>query len=239
MKKYLIIMILLFFITPVFARSIPNIPNEVKDPWFLDIPNNWYTLGDYTLIPNGVYLPGYTIDPGNKPTDNVYIRTIIDDSLSPGWNPNYNNKEIDLSFFGHVSGAGVIFVMFYYWTDNSIPQPPLDPFTPFPYPHEETLMVYVNESDISDFTIRNDLLNPGETLPPGYNLYNLHFYLPSQPRWMSIEIYLNKYFSNEGEVSLTGVDFEARCVEAPIPEPMTICLFWFSILALFFKRLRS
>ncbi len=236
MKKYLIIMILLFFITPVFARSIPNIPNEVKDPWFLDIPNNWYTLGDYTLIPNGVYLPGYTIDPGRNKDDAVLLSTVIDNASSPGWNPNYNLKEIDFSFIGHIDGGNMIIVL-RYWDLIDIPQPPIDPYDEtYPYPYNWT---YVANSDLDVFTIRDDLLKPGEILPPGYHIYNTDFYLSSQPRWLLIELYLYIDEPVGGEMLFTGLDIETRCVGEPIPEPITIFLFGFSLLALFFKKGKS
>ncbi len=242
MKKLALHFLLFFlFVSASFARSIPDAPNEVLDPWFQDIQNSWYTSGGYSLLPNDPYLPGNTVDPGRTAGSSVFMRTIVDD-FKGLWDPKLHNKEIDFSFFGHLAGDGQIKVRFDWWDDINISQPPLDPNITFNPPPQYSDWYTLTESSLGSFTVRDDLLQTGESLPPGYHIFNLHQIWDTQPRWVSIEIEAsvvpdslgNNNMEPGGEALITGIDFEARCV----PEPGAFLLFGFGLLLRFWKKRR-
>ena len=237
MKKFLAVLFLLVFVcTPAMARSIPGAPNEVHDPYFEDPQGSWFIQGNnWSLIPNTPYLPGFTLDPGREAEDYVYIRTIVDD-YEGLWVPDYTNKEIDLTFFAHVSGDGFIDVLFDFYLDENIPRPDNDPS--IPPPSDGYMSVgRITASDPGPFQIRNDLLGPNENLPPGFNLYMFHDIWDIQPRWVSIEIEagVDPSSSVGGEALITGVDFEAQCV----PEPGAMLLFGFSGFMFLYKKIKK
>jgi len=237
MKKILAVLFLLVFVcTPAMARSIPGAPNEVHDPYFEDPQNEWYIEGlSWSLYPNAPHLPGNYLDPGRAPGDIAFLRTIVDD-YEGLWVPHYNNKEIDLTFFAHVDGGGFLDVTFDYFLDENIPRPPNDPN--MPPPADGYIPVgRITAGDPGPFQIRNDLLRPNESLPPGWNLYMFHDIWDFQPRWVSIEITAGVDPSSQvgGEALITGVDFEAQCV----PEPGAMLLFGFSGIMFFYKKIKK
>lgn len=237
MKKVAAVLFLLAFAcAPAMARSIPNAPNEVQDPYFEDIQNSWYIQGNaWSVYSNAPNLPGFTMDPGRLAGDMVFMRTIVDD-YDGLWVPDYNSKEIDLTFFAHIAGDGYIDVTFDYYDDENIPRPENDPaISPPPDGYESGGIL--TASDPGVFEIRNDLLRPDEKLPPGFDLYMFHDVWDHQPRWVSIEITagIDPASQNGGEALLTGVDFEAQCV----PEPGAMLLFGFSGVLFLYKKIKN
>ncbi|MDX9702377.1 MAG: PEP-CTERM sorting domain-containing protein [Candidatus Auribacterota bacterium] len=243
MKKCLLVFFLLVLVVaPSYGRSIPGAPNEVKDPYFEHLPNSWYTLGTYSLFPNDTG-QGFYIDPGRDADSYLFLRTIVDDAISPLWNPDFNMKEVDLSFFGHLGGDGYINFRLDWWNDPQIPEPPNDPNT-LPQPDGWTPWYTISASSLPQgVLIDNSLLSPGEMPPNNWDLYVFHIILDTQPRWVSIEFELGvnpeiagtlQNPAGSGEALITGVDFQAKC----LPEPGAMLLFGFGGFWWIFKRIR-
>ena len=226
------------------ARSIPGAPNEVLDPWFIDLVDNqvptWYVnapTGGFVADTGGSYeLPGYYFDPGRNPGDVGELRTIVDDYMGL-WNPDYNQKEIDIFFYAHLDGDGYIKVRFDWWDDPSIPPPSNDPNDPGTLPPDGWSPWYtLTAADLGPFREAYDLVLPGED--PGWWVpYSLHDIWDHQPRWVSIEIVCGIDQNSEigGEALICGVDFEAQC----IPEPATLGVLGLSGLALLLRRRKA
>ena len=223
------------------ARSIPGAPNEVEDPWFIQYVDlqmpTWYvntTTGGFTQNPTG--LPGYYFDPGRNPGDTGELRTIVDDYTGL-WNPEYNQKEIDLFFYAHFGGDGYVKVRFDWWDDPAIPRPSNDPNDPgSPPPDGYTEWYTLTAGDLGPFRVAYDLVLPGED-PSWMVPYSFHDIWDHQPRWVSIEIVcgIDPQSTVGGEALLTGVDFEAQC----IPEPATLSVLAISGLALLLRRRKA
>ena len=238
MKKIIVLTCLLALVcSPVFARSIPGAPNEVKDPYFAT-GDGWYFEGNPTFTENPGNLGGFYLDPGRFPQDVVFARTIVDDALSPLWDPALNAKEIDLSFFVHLAGDGYVKVRFDWWHDPGIPEPSPDPNDPgSPPPDGYTSWYTLNANMINTGQIAPWItLNPNAGEDPGWfvDLVAIHEIWDHQPRWVSIEIEAGVDISSTigGEALITGVDFEARCV----PEPSTMLLVAGAVLALLRRK---
>ena len=227
MKKLIILTCLLLLVcSSAMARSIPGAPNEVEDPWFED-QNAWYVesgtwpVTDFTT---GTSFQGGYFRGGTSAGESQFLRTIVDDQLSPTWNPDYNIKEIDFTLYAHLDGGGYLKVCFDWWNDPTIPRPSNDPNdTTSPPPDGRTPWYTATAYDPGDFQYRPDLILEGED--PGWFTdapLNFHDIWDHQPRWVSIEIELGIHPEAQtgGEAFITGVDFEARC----IPEPATIVL---------------
>ncbi len=232
MKTQILMLVLscVFIVSSVaMARSIPGAPNEVLDPWFQNITQDWYVEGQtWTLWDNPGNFPGNYFDPGRNPGDNAFLRTIVDD-YDGLWNPDYNMKEIDFSMYAHIVIGGYVKVRFDWWYDEAMPKPsndPNDPTTPAPDGYSQWYIADAMGNLPGDFTNRPDLILPGEEpgwfLPDGGEsfLLNCHQIWDFQPRWVSIEIEAGVCPTSEfgGEALITGIDFEAQC----IPEPTTM-----------------
>ncbi len=235
----------------VSARSIENAPNEVQDPWFENISQDWYVEGQTWSVSQGNpgNLPGSYFDPGRNPGDVAFLRTIVDD-YDGLWNPAYDQKEIDFSVFAHIAGGGYLKVRFDWWDDETIDRPSNDPAAPGPAPDGYTEWYVAGPGAPNlpgDFEDRPDLILPGED--PGWFtpdpenstgqesfLLNIHEIWDHQPRWVSIEIEagVDPAFLTGGEALITGVDFEAQCV----PEPASLSLLAAGALAAVVRRKR-
>jgi len=232
----LLISIMALVCSPVFARSIPGAPNEIKDPWFQTM-EGWYIEGNPTFWENPAGLPGNYIDPGRYPQNKVFLRTIVDD-YDGLWDPNLHNKEIDLSFYVHLAGDGYVKVRFDWWLDENIPEPSPDPNDPSsPQPDGYSQWYTLNDAMLQTGQIAPWIrLNPPAGEDPGWfvDLVAIHEIWPIQPRWVSIEIEAGISIgpAQGGEALLTGIDFEARCV----PEPSTMLVVGGAILALLRKK---
>jgi hypothetical protein len=222
------------------ARSIPGAPNEVVDPWFIQYVETqlptWYVnapVGTFTASPVG--LPGYYFDPGRTAGDTGELRTIVDDYTGL-WNPDCNQKEIDLFFYAHVQGDGYVSVRFDWWNDPNIPEPSNDPNDPgTPPPDGYTDWYTLTATNLGPFREAYDLVLPGED--QGWMVpYSFHDIWETQPRWVSIEIVCGIDPASQvgGEALITGIDFEARCV----PEPATLAIAGVAALALVLRRKR-
>ncbi len=242
MKRWVIsLSIIVLFCSSVHARSIEGVPNEIHDPYFEDIPNNWLItttnmLDEYDKIANPNPPGGYAI--GNLYLSSVMfnivdIVTIVDD-MEGGWNPDYNSKEVDLTFFALFNDPyQFIDVQFGWWNDPNIPEPPLDLAT-FIEPDGWWAVGTVSQSETTNLTIRNDLVTPEEQslLDSGYNLYCYHAVWDFQPRWVVVDLMLNNEADGVDGPYVTGIDFEARCV----PEPGALLLSAFGMTIWFCRR---
>jgi hypothetical protein len=240
-----VVVVMLIGGSMLFARSIPGAPNEVVDPYFSQYQQGmptWYIsplmpVPDPRLTPNPetTTFPGSYFDPGRNPGDIAFLRTIVDDYKGL-WDPRYNQKEIDLSFFGHFQGGGYIKVKFDWWYDPGIPEPSNDPTDPSsPPPDGSTDWLIMTADDFGPFQLRPDLIQADEE-PDWFELYNYHTTWDFQPRWVSIEIEvgIDPQSSVGGEALITGIDFEARCV----PEPSVLVLIACGGLAMLLMRWR-
>lgn len=245
MKKLLVLLVFVMCATSCWARSIPGAPNEIDDPYFEQLPGSWYTSGSYTLFPN-VPGQGNYIDPGRDIGAELFLRDVVDDALSPTWNPDWSMKEIDLSFFAHVAGDGYVMFRFDWWNDPQIPQPSDDPADPGSPPPDGITPWYLITATSMDqgVVIDNSLLAPGEVAPNNWDLYVFHEIWDIQPRWVSIEFQLGvdpeiagtlADPAGSGEALLTGVDFEAQC----LPEPGAMLLFAFGGIWWVIRRTKS
>jgi len=239
MKKALLCVVLVVLACAplaAHARSIPGAPNEVDDPWFIDLVDNgmqtWFVVAPTGgFVGNPGSLPGYYFDPGREPGDIGGLRTIVDD-YDGLWNPDYQTKEIDIFFYAHLDGDGYIEVCFDWWDDPSIPEPPNDPGAG-PPPDGYTEVYRLTAADLGPFRVAPDLVLPDEQ-PDWMVPYSFHDIWDHQPRWVSIEIVcgVDEQSAVGGEALITGVDFEARC----IPEPATLSLLALGGLALLLRR---
>jgi hypothetical protein len=241
MKKALLCVVLVVLACAPLAaqaRSIPGAPNEVDDPWFIDLVDNgmptWYVnapTGGFT--PNPAGLPGYYFDPGRNPGDVGELRTIVDD-YEGLWNPDYRMKEIDIFFYAHLDGDGYVKVRFDWWNDETIPEPSNDPNEPgTPDPDGYTPWYTLTATDLGPFRVAPDLVLPDEQ-PDWMVPYSFRDIWDHQPRWVSIEIVcgVDEQSTIGGEAMITGIDFEARC----IPEPATLSVLGLAGLALLLRR---
>jgi len=227
-----VLWITILFCSPVWARSIEGVANEIHDPYFQDIENNWcisttHPLDIYNVIANPDPPGGFAIgNVSGSPAmfDLVSIYTIVDD-MEGGWNPNYSNKEVDLTFFAKFNDEYQnVGIQFGWWDDPNIPRPPLVPGGE-DYDEQDGFW-YVGTASLygsTNVTIRNDLASPEEQslIDAGFNLYCYHQVWDFQPRWISIELTLTNEDSEIDGPYITGIDFEARCV----PEPGAMLLF--------------
>jgi hypothetical protein len=228
---------------PALARSIPDAPNEVDDPWFIDYVDNqiptWYVggqTGSFVANQEGS-VPGYYYNPGNAQGDVGELRTIVDD-YDGLWNPDYSTKEIDIFFYAHLDGTGYIDIRFDWWDDPCLPEPSNDPTDPCsPDPDGYSQWYRLTADDLGVFTVSPELILPDENPAAGvgWTPYSFHDIWDHQPRWVSIEIIGGAGDGiTGGEALITGIDFEARC----IPEPATVTLIGLGALALLLRRRR-
>jgi len=245
-KICLAVCVLVLLCSSVSARTIPGAPNEVRNPYFNEsapgVIDDWYVNGGYVLTP---YPPmGNAIGTGGQPGANLFLRTIVDD-YEGLWVPEFNNKEIDLSFFGEVAGDGYINFRFDWWNEEQMDRPENDPNSG-PPPDGFSPWYSITESgmDPGITTLGPDWLRPGEEILPGYKLYDFHEIWDHQPRFVSIEFDLGVFDGDlnqdgsfgVGVANLTGVDFEAQCV---VPEPGSMMFFGFGMLGWLYKKFRK
>ncbi len=233
MKRILVLTCLMMLVSlPVMARSIEGANNEVADPWFQD-PTAWYANPGWSVIPftDGTLQGGYTGVGGSDLL--LQLRTIVDDRDGLLWNEEYNIKEIDFTFYGHLDGNGYVRVRFDWWNDREIPRPDNDPqISP---PDGVTDWYYAYADGTGDFELRPDLILPDEE--PGWFAsapLNFHDIWDHQPRWISIEIECITGGGTGGEAYITGIDFEAQC----IPEPTTMLLVGLGALLGLYRKIR-
>ena len=132
-----------------------------------------------------------------------YIRQIIDNSKSPGWNPNLNHKIETVEFDLYTQGEGYIQVGFDWWDYMGDVKPTGDA------PYWEVLP--------QQYTSLNQ-----------WTRYSVTYEWPnSQPRWTSIEIYFIDC-TDGNEAGVDSMVVTSTCV----PEPSSLIAFSGSLLAL-------
>ncbi len=250
--------VLALFCSSAIARTIPGAPNEVRNPYFNDeqgVVDGWF-IGEYSpyvvwLTPTTKYVLTPYAQLGNSisadpQVGTIFLRTIVDD-YEGLWNPDFNNKEIDLSFFANVSGDGFIKFRFDWWDDETIPRPEDNPTGQLPAADGYTPWITITELDMGACTeLGPEWLRPNEEILPGFKLYDYREIWDHQPRWVSIEFevgVVDEDINGDGQVGvgvpeLTGVDFEARCVDG-VPEPGSMLFFGFGILGWLYRRFRK
>jgi len=242
-KLAVVLWIIALFTSPLYARSIEGVSNEIHDPYFEDIENNWligttHPLDIYNKVANPDPPGGYSIgNASGSPAmfDIVSIYTIVDD-MEGGWNPDYSAKEVDLTFFARFNDIYQnVGVQFGWWDDPNIPRPPLVPGDDYDEQDGFWFVGSVSQNENTNLTIRNDLATSGEQslLDAGFNLYCYHAVWDFQPRWVSIELTLNNEDPQMDGPYVTGIDFEARCV----PEPGAILLSGLGLVLFLYRKL--
>ncbi len=248
--------VLALFCSSAIARTIPGALNEVRNPYFngdQGMMDGWF-IGEKNpyagLVPTNKYIltpyppMGNTIS-ASPEIGEITLRTIVDD-YEGLWSPNYNNKEIDLSFFGKVTGDGYINFRFDWWNDEDMPRPGDNP-ADGPLVDGYTPWISVTELDMGGCIVLGpEWLRNGEVILPEFKLYDFREIWDHQPRWVSIEFEVGVSeedlngdgLSGVGEAELTGVDFEAQCVPG-VPEPGSMMFFGFGLIGWLYKKFRK
>ncbi|MBI2842580.1 MAG: PEP-CTERM sorting domain-containing protein [Armatimonadetes bacterium] len=172
--------------------------NELVNPSFEQGGEGW-EFGGNVLFDAGFDRQHVAYDQANQ-GEAGYLRQVIDNSTSPYWNPDYNHKIIDLSFWVFTSGTGSLQVGIDWWDNNDQERP--RPGTPAD--HQEILPDrYVSEGQWTQYTLTYDFQGK-----PGNN----------QPRWVSLEFYFNGCTGTGNAAALDEIVFQSRCV----PEPSSL-----------------
>ncbi len=157
--------------------------------------------------------PHIAVDPWPIPGAAGSIRQIVDDSLSPSWDPDLDHKIVDLTFDVYTTGEAYVVVGFDWWDYMGDTKPV------GAAPYEELLEThFISPNQWTTFHVTYDWVDkPGQT---------------HQPRWVSVEF---GFFGCSGtgyEAAVDTVVFEGRCV----PEPASLMLLALGALALVRRR---
>ncbi|MCX7347162.1 MAG: PEP-CTERM sorting domain-containing protein [Alphaproteobacteria bacterium] len=200
--------------------------NELANPCFVFGGSEWNPSGNMMFNGNGTDPGGVPVfgrghiaydpnPPGTPPGQpSGWLRQIVNDSLSPGWNPALNQKFFRFTASVYTTGNAYILFGVDWWTDNNIPKPL--PGTP------------------ADGAMWSQPI----TSLGGWTEVTWEGYLPYQPKWVSVEV---AYYGCSGTGQEAAVDemaFYAKCV----PEPSSILGLASGVLALagfaFKRRIR-
>lgn len=203
MKKvwfvFVVAALTVFSFNMAFARSIPGIPNELNNGSFEDEWTSWNHEGDIDLFEswatvtpsNGSYMVGIA-----QPNKSGKAYQVVDDTLSPGWNPDYNHKEVDLSAYVNVQLMGSVGLDLAYI--------PIDVYSGDDPPEW-------NDPRWVDLGI----VAQSDSSQLGWQYIQYHEIWDYQPRWIRVSVDVESSFHPDSYAFVDDVDFESRCVPLP------------------------
>ena len=200
--------------------------NEVANSCFIYQGSEWdhsanVRFNGNNTVPGGELVFGrghiaYDPNPPGTPPGQPsgWLRQIVNDSLSPGWNPDLNMKFYRFTASVYTTGNAYIMFGVDWWNSNSIPKPL--PGTP----------------------ADGDIWSGPITSPYEWTQVTWEGYLPCQPKWVSVEVAFYGCSGTGQEAAVDEMAFYAKCV----PEPSSILGLASGVLALagfaFRKRIR-
>ena len=188
-----------FSFNMAFARSIPGIPNELNNGSFEDGWTSWHPEGDIALFdkwgPVSPYNNGTQMVGSAQWNHSGKAYQVVDDTLSPGWNPDYNHKEVDLSAYVNVQMGSAALDLAYI---------PIDVYSGDDPPEW-------NDSRWVDLGI----VAQSDSSQQGWQYIQYHDILDYQPRWIRVSVDVEAGFHREAFAFVDDVDFESRCVPLP------------------------
>ena len=201
MKKvwfvFVVAALTVFSFNMAFARSIPGIPNELNNGSFEDGWTSWHQEGNINIGTSWGQVSAYdgTYMAGSVRGDSGKAYQVVDDTLSSGWNPDYNHKEVDLSAYVNVYMGSAALDLAYI---------PIDVYSGDDPPEW-------NDPRWVDLGIVAQS-DPHDT---GWQYIQYHDIWDYQPRWIRVSIDVEAAPHQLGYAFVDGVDFESRCVPLP------------------------
>lgn len=216
MRCYLIAAILVIFCFAATASMANDLPvNELLNSCFEQGGEHWEdnSVGFNTETKELIFDRSHVayddtpftaagLAPADELVPNGAIRQVVDDSLSPYWNPELNRKLGYLSFWVRTSGDAFVKVGFDWWDSITIDKPGRGEVA------DHTIILdqeYRSTEDWTQVIIEFDWLGM-----EGNN----------QPRWVGINFY---FYGCTGTANTAAVDdtfFHSKCTE--IPEPSSL-----------------
>jgi hypothetical protein len=214
MRKFILVSAVLVFLfgTAAMATEPWETYNELSNPCFIDAGDGWDYNSVVQFNGNHTEQGGDTVfgrtniayDPGPEGSPSGVLRQIVDDSLSPGWNPALNQKFFRLTAWVYTTGQAYVSLGVDWWNDPSIPRPL--PGTP----------------------ADGDMWTAPIYSPDHWVQVSWEGFLPVQPRWVSVEVAFYGCTLSNSEAAVDDMQFSARCV----PEPSSILGFATGAMAL-------
>jgi len=201
MKKvwfvFVVAALTVFSFNMAFARSISGIPNELNNGSFEDGWTSWHQDGNINIgtswgevsAYDGTYMVGSVRGQSGK------AYQVVDDTLSPGWNPDYNHKEVDLSAYVNVQMGSAALDLAYI---------PIDVYSGDDPPEW-------NDPRWVDLGI----VAQSDSSQQGWQYIQYHDIWDYQPRWIRVSIDVEAAPHQLGYAFVDDVDFESRCVPLP------------------------
>lgn len=216
MRYYLIAAILVVFCFAATVSMAQDIPvNELLNSCFEQGGAQWeddgvnFNAGTSTSIfdrNHVAYDDNQSAPTGLTPANSLVpsgtLRQIVDDSLSPYWNPELNRKVGYLSFWLKTSGDAYVKVGFEWWDSITMDKPGRGAVG------EHSVILNEEYRSAEDWT---EVLVPFDWLGREGN---------NQPRWVGINFY---FYGCSGTANTAAVDdtlFQARCVDVPEPSSL-------------------
>ncbi len=195
------------------SRAVPlNDYNEIK--------NGDFETGDFSFWQHGVDMavapdgPVHGMAVTCKRTGgDLWVRQIVDDSLSPEWNPDYHTKLVDLMAWITWSGwepvDSTVSFRLDWWSEryNTVDDPRQLPFYVGPPPAQADSAAGYFVSDWVTYRFTGPAFEWVSVNPFNQVL------LPIQPRWISVEVVYNQAAGEA--VWLDDVVLTGRCVPEP------------------------
>ena len=202
MKKvwfvFVVAALTVFSFNMAFARSIPGIPNELNNGSFENGWTSWHQEGNINLFEswatvtpsNGSYMVGIA-----QPNKSGKAYQVVDDTLSPGWNWDYNHKEVDLSAYVNVRWGSVKLELAYI---------PIEVYSGDDPPEwDDTRWVDLGIVAQSDSSQQD------------WQYIQYHEIWDYQPRWIRVSVDVESDEQQFTFAFVDDVDFESRCVPLP------------------------
>ncbi len=212
-RPLVLLFVLLLAFSTAAAWSLPlNGYNEIINPDFATgTSQGWQTGADIVVAMDGPE-HGYAAT-CKKPGGDLWLRQIVDDSLSPGWIPTGNAKYLDLmadvTWSGFVASDASISFRLDWWDEsyNAECNPTLLPYYfGGPRDADPTLGYYV--SDWVTVSLAQYTALDWQTVNPFNRVL-----LPIQPRWVSVEMTFVQ--PNGVSVWVDNVTLTGQCVPEP------------------------
>lgn len=214
MKKFV------FLVVVVFCLAVSGAAWSLPLNDFNELVNGDFETGDLTGWQSGEGItvaldgPGMGYSATCTTGGSLWLRQIVDDSLSPGWNWDYDQKIIDLTAMITWSGweppDSLISFRLDWWDPcfNNIEDPTCLPYYAGPPPVESdpTCGYYTSEWVTYDYlgipSMQWITVNPFDRIV-----------LPVQPRWVSVEIVFDQ--ASGESVWLDNIVLTGQCVPEP------------------------
>lgn len=218
---------------PVMANG-QDLPNELVngdfetgslDPWTKTGSGGVSDQGPFGIptSPNGGSKIFSVVESwgGDWGAPKAVLRQVVDESQFPGWDPALNQKQITINFDRFLAARSTeparnvgLKVFIDYMDDGSFP----DPFESG-YHRDEVYNEVVDAADIWADQL-------------AWEHKTIDILLPTQPRYLSLEMEFYTHFAEWSWIGVDNVDLEGRCV----PEPASLSMLLLAVLPLIRRR---